>query len=67
MANFLPVGKQQWVDSSGVPLASGTVATYIPGTTTGKNTWQDSGATVLNTNPISLDASGSALIYGTGS
>src|SRR5262249_22295716 len=37
-----------------------------PLTTTPKQTWQDAGQTILNTNPITLDANGCAVIYGTG-
>lgn len=66
MATLLPNGKQQFIDANGNPLASGSVSFYIPSTTTPKDTWQDSGATILNTNPIILDASGEAIIYGSG-
>ncbi len=48
-------------------LAGGTVAMYVPNTTTPKQTWQDAAQTILNTNPVTLDANGCALIYGTGS
>jgi hypothetical protein len=49
--------------ADGTPLASGAVTTYLAGTTTPTNTWQDRGQTTLNTNPIVLDATGSALIW----
>lgn len=39
---------------------------YLPNTTIFKNTWKDSNQTILNTNPITLDAAGRAIIYGTG-
>ena len=65
-ATLLPNGEQVFLDNNGVPLASGKVYFYVPGTTTLKNTYQDSGASVLNTNPVSLDAAGRAIIYGTG-
>lgn len=48
-------------------LAAGTVAMYVPNTTTPKQTWQDAGQVTANTNPITLDSNGCALIYGTGS
>lgn len=67
MASFMPYGKQQFLDAAGVSLALGSVAFYIPGTTTPKNTWQDEGQTTLNTNPVALDASGYAIIFGEGS
>lgn len=65
-ASLLPQGKQQFFSDSGVPLAGGSVYFYIPGTTTPKDTYQDSGATILNTNPVQLDSGGFALIYGSG-
>jgi len=39
---------------------------YVPNSSTPKDTFQDSGGTILNTNPIVLDASGEAIIYGSG-
>lgn len=65
-ASLLPNAKQQFFDANGNPLSSGTVTTYTPGTTTSKTTWQDADRTVTNTNPIQLDAAGSAIIYGYG-
>lgn len=65
-ATLLPNGEQTFLDSNGNPLASGTVTFYIPNTTTLKTTWKDSGQTILNTNPVILDASGRAIIYGSG-
>ena len=47
-------------------LAAGTVAFYIPSTSTFKQTWQDAAQTILNTNPVTLNQNGCALIYGTG-
>lgn len=47
-------------------LAAGQVFMFIPNTTTPKQTWQDSGQTILNSEPIILDANGCALIYGSG-
>lgn len=66
-ATLLPNGRQVFVDANGAPLASGTVSMYVPNTLTLKTTWSDPGQTTPNTNPIVLDASGSALIYGSGS
>ena len=63
-ATLLPNAKQQFLDSNGRPLAGGQVYFYIPNTSTLKNTWQDAGKTILNTNPVVLDASGQAIIYG---
>ena len=47
-------------------LAGGSVGMYVPGTTTMAATWQDAGQQTLNSNPISLDSNGCALIYGAG-
>lgn len=66
MATLLPNGKQQFLDASGAPLVGGKVYFYIPGTTTPKDTYQDAGATILNTNPVTLDSAGEAVIYGSG-
>lgn len=66
MAKLLANGMQYFTDNNGEPLAGGKVYMYIPSTTTLKDTWQDAGETILNTNPIILDAAGRAVIYGTG-
>lgn len=62
----MPSAEIQFSDENGAPYAGGKVYFYIPNTTTPKNTWQDAGATILNTNPITLDSAGRAIIYGTG-
>lgn len=59
-------GKQTFFDANGDPLASGTIEYYVPGTTTFKDTWQDPEKTILNTNPVKLDAAGRSLVWGTG-
>lgn len=66
IATLLPNAKQSFTNGNGTPLAGGKVYFYVPGSTTPKNTWQNSSATILNTNPIILDAAGRAIIYGTG-
>jgi hypothetical protein len=65
-ASLLPKAKTQFFDGNGKPLAGGSVYFYIPNTSTFKSTWQDSAQTILNTNPVVLDASGEALIWGAG-
>lgn len=65
-ATLLPPGKVTFTDANGKPLSGGTVAFYLPNTTTPKQTWQDAGQTVLNTNPVTLDSAGRATIYGSG-
>lgn len=63
---LLPNGKQQFFDRNGDTVALGTVGFFIPGTDTPKDTWSDPDESVLNTNPVALDAGGMALIYGSG-
>jgi hypothetical protein len=65
-ATLLPPAEITLNDSNGKPLAGGSVFYYIPGTTTKKNTWQDPAQTILNTNPIILDSSGRAIVWGSG-
>jgi hypothetical protein len=64
---IIPNGKQQFINSNGQPLAGGSVYYYIPSTTTFKNTYQNDSGSVLNTNPIVLDANGQCIAYGSGS
>lgn len=46
-------------DSLGLePIAGGSVTFYEKGTTSLKNTWSDEELTILNPNPVDLDASG---------
>jgi hypothetical protein len=66
MTTLLPNAEQQFIDANGAPYAAGTVTTYVPGTSTPKATWRDAAQSVLNTNPIVLDAAGRAVIYGSG-
>lgn len=65
-ATLLPNGEQQFFDANGTPLAGGFVYFYIPGSTTPKDTWQDTGQTIRNANPVTLDGAGRAIIYGSG-
>lgn len=65
-ATLLPNAKAQFLDGNGKPLAGGSVYFYIPNTSTKKDTYQDPQQTILNTNPIILDASGEAIIWGAG-
>jgi lysophospholipase L1-like esterase len=65
MSGFLVQnGKQSFSDVNGRPLIGGKVYFFAPGTDTPKDTWQDYAQTVLNTNPVILDARGEASIYG---
>lgn len=65
-ASFITPGKQTFVDENGFPLVSGTIGMYIPSTLVPKNTWQNVAQTVLNTDPIILDARGQCIIFGIG-
>jgi hypothetical protein len=66
MTALIPNGKQQFCDAAGTSLALGSVAFYVPGTLTPKDTWKDAAQSSLNTNPVDLDADGRAVIFGTG-
>jgi hypothetical protein len=66
MATILPQAETQFTDALGVPLNGGTVAFYAPGTTTPKDTWQDANQVLVNSNPVLLDSSGRAIIFGSG-
>lgn len=66
VSSILPLGRQQFFDQNGNPLASGSVGFYIPTTLTAKSTWVDLENSALNPNPVPLDAGGWATIYGLG-
>ena len=66
MSSLLPNGKQHFDDNNGKPLVGGRVYYYIPNTSTPKNTWQDQAMTILNTNPVILDARGECTVWGQG-
>ncbi len=65
-ANILPNAISQFEDINGAPLVGGQVYFYEPGTLVPKDTWQDAGQTILNTNPVILNSRGQAIIYGLG-
>lgn len=67
MASLMPVAKQQYfIPGTTIPLIGGKLYTYTAGTSTPKATWQDAAGTIQNTNPITLDSTGSALIFWSG-
>lgn len=66
IATILPTGRTVFLDANANPLSFGSVAFYIPNTTTPKTTWQDAAGVTANANPVILDGNGSALIYGSG-
>jgi hypothetical protein len=57
------IPKYQFSATDGTPLASGTLTTYLAGTTTLSNTYQDLALTSANTNPIILDSRGECLLW----
>jgi hypothetical protein len=65
-ASLFPLPRFVAYSNDGAPLAGGFVYTYEANTTTPAATWQDSGETILNSNPVLLDANGSCLLYGSG-
>lgn len=67
MAGIVPKGKVQFLSGAGVPLAGGSVAFYVPGTTTPLATYTTDALTTANPNPVILDGNGEAVIWGYGS
>lgn len=67
MALLLIPPRIRFIDDNGEPLVGGKVYFYEAGTSTPKDTYQDEAATILNANPVELDARGEALIRLVGS
>lgn len=57
---FTPIFRQ--FDPAGLPAAGYLLYTWAGGTTTPKITYSDAAGTVANTNPITLDSTGSATV-----
>lgn len=53
----------QFSNALGLPLAGGRLHTYQAGTTAPEPTYQDEGLTIANQNPITLDATGSCVLW----
>lgn len=66
MVALLPSPVLQLSDSNGAPLAGGTIATFVPNTTTNKTTWSEPTGTVANSNPVVLNSAGECTIYADG-
>jgi hypothetical protein len=66
MPAILQPAEFQAIDANGHPLSGGTLATYVPNTSTPKPTYQDEGLSAQNTNPVVLDSSGRAILWGDG-
>ena len=63
MAQLLTSLTQRYYDSNGLPLAGGKLYSYAAGTSTPLATFVDSTEATPNTNPIILDATGSASVW----
>lgn len=63
MAQLAPYIIQRYFDANGVPLAGGSLTTYLAGTTTPLATYTDQSGVTPNTNPIVLDSSGGASVW----
>lgn len=63
---WVPPGEQHFFDFTGASLSLGTIELYIPTTLTPKLSYADEAGSVVNTNPILLDAAGACTIWGTG-
>lgn len=64
MAGVVPViPRFKFTNSIGVPVAGGSVAVFLAGTTTFATTYQDKDLTTENTNPVTLDANGECLFW----
>ena len=53
----------QFFDNSGNPLSSGTISTYVAGTSTSAQTYTDHTLATPNANPVVLDSAGRATIF----
>ena len=56
----------QFCDQNGKPYSGGLLSTFSRGTTVPKTTWGDPELTAANSNPVVLDASGRAILWGDG-
>lgn len=66
MPAILQPAEFQAIDADGHPYAGGTLATYVPGTTTPKATYQNEALSAQNTNPVVLDSAGRCILWGDG-
>ena len=58
-----PLPKERFVDSSGAPLVGGQFFIYAAGTTAKQASYTDASGTILNANPVVLDARGEANVW----
>lgn len=67
MNTLLPLPTWQIVDGNGSPLIGGLAHFYVPNTLTPSPTYQDAAGTILNSQPVVLDANGMAIVFGSSS
>lgn len=67
MASTIAYAKFKYLLGDGTPGAGYSVYIYEANTSTKKNSYSDSSLTIPNTNPVILDATGSAYIFVSGS
>lgn len=67
VSTFPMVFEWQFLDNNGLPVANGSIATYYAGTLNVAPTYADSLGVAANPNPVQLDASGRASLYGNSS
>ena len=58
-----PTIPQTFFDANGDPLVSGTVSTYVTGTSTSAVTYSDAALNTRNSNPVTLNSAGRATIF----
>lgn len=63
MATLTPSPYMQFFDTDGTFLAGGKLYTYAAGTTTPQATYTTQAGTTENTNPVTLDTTGSAAVW----
>lgn len=59
----IPAVPPQFFNDDGTPCVSGTLDSYIAGTTTRLDTYSDASLETENTNPVELDSEGRATIF----
>ena len=62
----LPNAEQTFLGNNGQPLVGGSVYSYVPNTLVPKSTWIDPFENTLNSEPVTLDSAGRAVIFGQG-
>lgn len=66
LVSNLPNGRKQYFDTNGNPLVAGSVAFFIPNTSTLSTVYQDDQKSVISPNPVTLDAAGTCSVFASG-